>query len=760
MYPSFPDPRACAALLALLSPLAQAADPVSPQTASEATNAVELVPSLIKADALKNSLPGAIRVGTQQLHNLRSATSDSASLLRGVPGVSLNSAGGISSLPAIHGLADDRLRIKIDGMDLVASCPNHMNPAMSYIAPSNLGNLQVYSGIAPVSVGGDSIGGTIVADSAAPEFAAPGAASINKGEVGAFYRSNNAARGGNFSATHAEQFFNIRYDGSYSKANNYSAGDDFKKSTGTGQPGNGSQLNEVASTAYETESHALGMALKLGEDLLEMKLGYQHVPQELFANQRMDMTDNTEERISLRYLSQFNWGELDTRVYHEKVEHEMDFGPDKRYWYGMQSMVAGSSDGYPCGPNSQKCAAGMPMESEGKTSGASVKANIDLNERDLLRVGGEYQRYRLEDYWPASGGGMWPNTFENINDGQRDRSALFAEWERQINPAWLSLVGLRYEHVASDAGEVHGYGHAGGNQFVEAAAFNASDRSQNDNNWDFTALTRYNHDANLDVEFGVARKVRSPNLYERYTWSAWPMAATMNNFAGDGNGYVGNVDLKPEAAHTVSTTLDWHSSDRSHELKVTPFYTRVNDYIDAVSLPGKTIVPDKFNVLQYTNQSARLYGMDVSGKMPLVSNDLGNWGLNGVINYTNGKNRDTGDELYNIMPLNGKLALTQDIGGWSNSLEMESVQAKNSGSDVRNEIQTAGYTLFNLRASHTWKQVRVDFGVENLADKFYYLPTGGAYTAQGRTMSMNGIEWGIGVPGMGRSFYTGVNVAF
>ena len=747
MYPSFPDPRACAALLALLSPLAQAADPVSPQTASDATNAVELVPSLIKADALKNSLPGAIRVGTQQLHNLRSATSDSASLLRGVPGVSLNSAGGISSLPAIHGLADDRLRIKIDGMDLVASCPNHMNPAMSYIAPSNLGNLQVYSGIAPVSVGGDSIGGTIVADSAAPEFAAPGAASINKGEVGAFYRSNNAARGGNFSATHAEQFFNIRYDGSYSKANNYSAGDDFNGKTNTGRPGESTQPDEVASTAYETESHALGMALKLGEDLLEMKLGYQHVPQELFANQRMDMTDNTEERISLRYLSQFNWGELDTRVYHEKVEHEMNFGPDKQFWYGT--------------------APGMPMESEGKTSGASIKANIDLNERDLLRVGGEYQRYRLDDYWPASGtGGMSPNTFENITDGQRDRSALFAEWERQINPAWLSLVGLRYEHVASDAGEVHGYGDTNGMapkinyQKRDSEAFNASDRSQNDNNWDFTALTRYNHDANLDVEFGVARKVRSPNLYERYTWSAWPMAATMNNFAGDGNGYVGNVDLKPEAAHTVSTTLDWHSSDRSHELKVTPFYTRVNDYIDAVSLPGKTIVPDKFNVLQYTNQSARLYGMDVSGKMPLVSNDLGNWGLNGVINYTNGKNRDTGDELYNIIPLNGKLALTQDIGGWSNSLEMESVQAKNSGSDVRNEIQTAGYTLFNLRASHTWKQVRVDFGVENLADKFYYLPTGGAYTAQGRTMSMNGIEWGIGVPGMGRSFYTGVNVAF
>src|SRR5690606_27038768 len=268
----------------------------------------------------------------------------------------------------------------------------------------------------------------------------------------------------------------------------------------------------------------------------------------------------------------------------------------------------GSTDSRPCGPIGTTCAAGMPMESEGKTLGASIKANIELSASDLLRVGSEYQRYRLNDYWPASGGGMWPGTFENINDGQRDRLALFGEWEQQVNPAWLTLVGLRLEHVATDAGVVHGYGHAGGGQLVEAAAFNASDRSQRDNNWDFTALARYNHSANLDLEFGVARKVRSPNLYERYTWSSWPMAATMNNFVGDGNGYVGDVDLKPEAAHIASVTFDWHSADRSHELKVTPFYTRVNDFVDAVALPGATVTPNQFNVLQYANQSARIYG--------------------------------------------------------------------------------------------------------------------------------------------------------
>ena len=28
-------------------------------------------------------------------------------------------------------------------------------------------------------------------------------------------------------------------------------------------------------------------------------------------------------------------------------------------------------------------------------------------------------RYRLDDWWPPSGGGMWPGTFWNIDDGKR-----------------------------------------------------------------------------------------------------------------------------------------------------------------------------------------------------------------------------------------------------------------------------------------------------------------------------------------------------
>lgn len=103
----------------------------------------------------------AITAGSETIVPARARTSDTASLLANIPGVSLYGNGGVSSLPAIHGMADDQVRVKVDGMDLISACANHMNPALSYMDPSNVGAIDVFAGITPVSMGGDSIGGTI-----------------------------------------------------------------------------------------------------------------------------------------------------------------------------------------------------------------------------------------------------------------------------------------------------------------------------------------------------------------------------------------------------------------------------------------------------------------------------------------------------------------------------------------------------------------------------------------------------------------------
>ena len=181
--------------------------------------------------------PSSVTLDAASLLPMRAATSDTATLLRDVPGVSVYGAGGVSSLPVIHGLADDRLRIKVDGMDLIAACPNHMNPALSYLDPTRVDSIKVYAGITPVSVGGDSIGGTLIVESAEPQFAKAGEGVLTQGEVGAFYRSNGNAMGANLSATVAGENLSLTYTGSTAQSDNYKAGDNFKTTTATAASG-------------------------------------------------------------------------------------------------------------------------------------------------------------------------------------------------------------------------------------------------------------------------------------------------------------------------------------------------------------------------------------------------------------------------------------------------------------------------------------------------------------------------------------------
>ena len=114
------------------------------------------------------------------------------------------------------------------------------------------------------------------------------------------------------------------------------------------------------------------------------------------------------------------------------------------------------------------------------------------------------------------------------------------------------------------------------------------------------------------------------------------------------------------------------------------------------------------------------------------------------------------------MPVNGKVNFTHQYGGWDNQIQLIAVANKNNFLSVeRNEIPTPGYFLTNLKASYSWQQkYRVDAGINNLFNTFYYQPLGGAYLGQGKTMSMNGVPWGTAVPGMGISYYTAFNYKF
>ena len=714
-------------------------------TGAFAQTNLELNPITVMGQA--ESTPGAQVIKGVELNARKAVTSDTAALILNVPGVSMYSAGGVSGLPSVHGLADDRLRVKVDGMDLISSCPNHMNSPLSYIDPSNVDSVTVITGVSPVSAGGDSIGAVISVKSAAPEFAEKGR-TITKGEVGSSYRSNGDAISANGSVTVANDQFSARYSSSTAKADNYKAAENFKTDTRTLNAANPNiPLDEVGSTAYKANNHELTLANKVDGHLIQMKVGIQDIPYEAYPNQRMDMLDNKSTQVNLSHEGRYSFGKIESRIYYQHVKHYMDFGDDKKYAYTNTNT-------------------GMPMNTESNLYGISSVLTRDISEAQVLKTGIDFQQYALDDWWPASGttGMMQPNTFWNINNGQRDRYGVFAELQNQHSSTLKSIMGARYELVKTGADQVNGYAdtnNMSSNQLRDSSAFNVSNRKQTDHNIDLSGILKYEPNKTESYDLGLSRKNRSPNLYERYTWSTWSMASIMNNYVGDGNGYVGNINLKPETAYTLSAVANWNDvSKEVWGVRLNPYYTYIDNYIDA---NGAGVVVNDFRVLTYANQRAELYGLDLSGYRSLGKVvGYGEFKVTGQVSYVQGENKSTGDNLYNIMPLNARVALIQKIGSWTNALEGHFVTAKDNVSAVRNEMKTGGYSLFNLRATYEDKKYRFTAGVSNILDKFYYLPQGGAYLGQGQTMSMNTTnpDYGTPVPGMGRSFNVGVNVKF
>ncbi|HVO52239.1 MAG TPA: hypothetical protein VMV60_14695 [Thermoanaerobaculia bacterium] len=83
-----------------------------------------------------------------------------------------------------------------------------------------------------------------------------------------------------------------------------------------------------------------------------------------------------------------------------------------------------------------------------------------------------------------------------------------------------------------------------------------------------------------------------------------------------------------------------------------------------------------FVYLQYANQSARLYGVDVSGRALLAKGGAGRLDANLVAAFVQGENRTSGGDLYNVMPANAKVALVHRLGGWTNTAEVQAVSAR------------------------------------------------------------------------------------
>ena len=125
---------------------------------------------------------------------------DTSSLLEYFTGIDNAANGSVSSIPYMQGLNDDRIRISVDGVDLNSACTSHTDTGLSFIDINDVDFIKVFAGITPVSMGGDSIAGSIKIKTKKPTFSQDDQL-IYSTNIKSFYKSNNDEQGVHFKSS-------------------------------------------------------------------------------------------------------------------------------------------------------------------------------------------------------------------------------------------------------------------------------------------------------------------------------------------------------------------------------------------------------------------------------------------------------------------------------------------------------------------------------------------------------------------------------
>ncbi len=628
-------------------------------------------------------------------------------LLRRAPGGNVNTNGPLSGIAQYRGMYSYRVNTKVDGVPIMPGGPNWMDAPLHYAPMPLLQSLELQRGIAPVSAGGETIGGQVRARRWRSEFA-PGRDFEFHGGINASAQSVDDGYGlgamlAAASSVHRIHALGVREDGENTE---YPDGN-------------------VVPTRYERGAWGLGYGLALGEHAFGIDYLRNETDEAGTPALPMDIRYVDTDIVSADYRGQIGATELSARYFYTDVDHLMDNyalreAPDdpSRYRY---TLADGDARGF-------EVAAKMPV--------ASGKLGFGVD--------GEYARHDADIFNPNNA------TFfvHNINDAERDRTGGYLEWTAPLGEQWSYQLGARYNRVEADAGLVDGTP-----AMVMPPAqvlrdrFNAADRSLDWSVQDFVAKLYFQVSPGIRVDFGLAQKERAPSYQELYLWL--PMQSTAG--LADGKNYIGNLKLRKERARVAELGLEWRGDIAYIAPRV--FYQRVDDYIqgtptnDPAAIMFSSMMGDP-TPLQFSNVDARFYGMDADfGWQPLQ-----HWRVDGVLSYVRGERRDIDDDLYRIPPLTGIVGLGFVNERFSATAEGMFAAKQDNVSATNEESETDDYAIFSLFGSYRFRdRVTLSGGVNNLFDKVYRDHTNGI-----NRVTDSDVAVGDRLPGAGRSVFARV----
>jgi len=618
---------------------------------------------------------------------------DLRSQLSQIPGVSVNGNGLVSGIVQYRGLFGDRLKVKIDGLEIAGAGPNAMDSPLSHA----LGNNQMvtlYQGIAPVSVGYETLAGAIEIKDAQPILGGSSAFDARSTLSASWFSNNNAKMlGANVAVANDQNY--ISFQGQFQEADNYSSG-------------NG---DIVPSTFYERSGLKFAAARYTDDYELDFLVGSRNTNESGTPALAMDISfvDSVWYKFGLAKKIDSAW-KVKAKIFGNQNEHIMT-NFDLRFTPSPAAHRKNTVD---------SDAVGMDLD--------FIQTSVQNNWKFGANYYSQFHDSRITN----------PNNMaffiQNFTNVQREVGSLYVEYDIAANPYnsrnknnnvhWQ--LGGRVTNVANDADEV-GSNMAMMNPNVAALVngFNDSERALDFDLIDavIKAETRINEHLQATLSFG--QKERAPSYQALYSWFPLGVSAGL----ADGRNYLGNLNLEKETAGQIDVGLQLQQNGLTVMGNI--FYHSIDNYIIGVptnNMPANMIASmmGAQQPLQWDNRKAKLHGADL-----YISKTIGSyWQATLSAQWVEGELTESIDgqryPLYRIAPLSGNIALHWSKDSLDMSLSVNIADAQDEVSYLQNETTTPGYAVWNLNMHYqVTPALTLSLVAENLLDKEYAQHLGG-----------------------------------
>ena len=594
----------------------------------------------------------------------------SGALLRGKPGLAVQSDGAWGQNPVLRGLKKESVVVMVDGVRMNSAQPQ--GAIASFLDLGLLERAEVVKGPGSVLYGSGAMGGVVnlitpdVGFSAEEQFG---------GRIGARFSSVDKGVAGAALLTRSSENSALVLGVARRDVDDYRSPDGREDRTG-----------------YQSDTLLAKYRHKLNEDLTLRVNLQRHEDEDVWyqgsartgagipvplGTATIHSPEQRRELYELGVDARLGEGTLSAEVYRQEIFRQIRaFSSTKQRDYVRNDVTF-------------------------VTDGAKAKYLFPVGQDHLLTFGAELWRMRgdperyIDNNPPAFDNNMRNDPFDK---GEIESAGAFVQDEFTLGDTRI-VAGARFDRVTGDA------------QRKGMTQTTGLDNADNNLSWSLAAIQPL--DESLSAYANLGRAYRAADMRERFEDSA----------RGDGYFHVGNPQLDPEVSTSFELGLKQHGVGLQYQLAA--FYTRIDDYI-AGRVTG-VVNPQNGLPFKLTENldKVTIYGIEGSASMPVGAfvADVG-------FTWLRGENHQDDEPLYQMPAPELTLGIGQpaERGFWWRAQLRAVTEQDRIATRFSNGTEDATAGFVTADAEFGWQFGKVGafesagFAVQltNLADKRYH----------------------------------------